>query len=185
MNVLAIFGSPRREGNSAAMMAAALDALPTTAHIRRIYLADLNIAPCGACRECKTTGACAIHDDMEGIVPDITWAEVILISTPTHFSGVCSNVQSFMERTWCMKGMFKNKIGGTLVSGRRYLESSVNTLRAFMLRHNMILGNAGALGFSFTETGGLEQDPLAFTDAQKTAIRVTELHGLLHSNAKQ
>ena len=48
MKVLAIFGSPRKEGNTAQMMNAALSAFPKEAEIHRIYLGDLTIGRSGA-----------------------------------------------------------------------------------------------------------------------------------------
>ncbi len=180
MKVLAIYGSPRKEGNTAQMMDSALSAFPAEAEIRKLYLGELNFSACGPCRECKIVGNCVIDDDMQQVYRDMLWAEIIFFGSPAQFSDVSADIKKLMERTWWMKGALRNKIGGYVISGRRYMESAQNTLHAFMLRHRMILGGSGALGFTFSEMGTLDNDPLALRDAYYTGVRLVELHELIY-----
>lgn len=180
MKVLAIFGSPRKEGNTAQMMESALSAFPKEAEIHKVYLGELTFSACGPCRECKVVGNCVIDDDMQQIYKEMFWADIILFGTPAQFSDVSADIKKLMERTWWMKGTLKNKIGGYVISGRRYMESAQNTLHAFMLRHRMILGGSGALGFTFSEMGTLDNDPLALHDAYYTGARLVELYELIY-----
>jgi len=173
MKVLAIYGSPRKEGNTAKMLDAALSEFPKEAEIRRAYLGELNFSGCGPCRECKTKGFCVIEDDMQKIFEDMIWAEIIIFGSPSQFADVSVDIKKLMERTWWMKGALRNKIGGYVVTGRRYMESTLK-------RHRMILGGSGALGFTFSEMGGLEYDPLAIRDAHYTGIRLVELYELIY-----
>ena len=53
-------------------------------------------------------------------------------------------------------------------------------MQAFMLRHRMILGGSGAMGYTFTEMGDLSYDPLAIRDAEYTGLRLIELYNLIH-----
>ncbi len=182
MKILALYGSARKNGNTAQMLDAALSEFPVDAEIKKVYLGDLKYSGCGPCRECKTTGYCVIEDDMQQVFKDMIWAEIIIIGSPSQFSDVSSEVKMLMERTWWMKGALRNKIGGYVITGRRYIESTMNTLHAFMLRHRMILGGSGALGYTFTEMGGLENDPLAIRDARTTGKRLTELYQIIYEN---
>jgi len=184
MKVLAIYGSPRKEGNTAQMLDAALSAFPETAEIKRVYLSELNFSGCGPCRECKITGTCVIDDDMQQVFKLMLWSEIIIFGSPSQFSDVSVDIKKLMERTWWMKGLLRNKIGGYVVSGRRYMESTLNTLHAFMLRHRMILGGSGALGFTFTEMGNLDYDPLAIRDSINTGRRLVELYHLIYTDKK-
>ncbi len=184
MKVLAIYGSPRKEGNTSLMLDAAISEFPETAEIHKVYLCDLNFSGCGPCRECKVTGNCVIEDDMQQVFQKMLWAEIIVFGSPSQFSDVSVSIKQLMERTWWMKGQLKNKIGGYVVSGRRYMESTLNTLHAFMLRHRMILGGSGALGFTFTEMGSLDYDPLAIRDAHNTGRRLVELYDFIYSGKK-
>ena len=182
MKVLAIYGSPRLKGNTAQMMDAALSVFPEEAEIHKVFLGELNFSGCGPCRECKTTGNCVINDDMQAVFKEILWAEIILMGSPSHFSDVSVDIKKLMERTWWMKGQLRNKIGGYVVTGRRYIESTINTIQSFMLRHRMILGGSGALGYTFSEMGDLSYDPLALRDAQYTGLRLVDLYNLIHKN---
>ncbi len=182
MKVLVIYGSARKNGNTAQMLEAALSAFPKEAEIKKAYLGELKFSGCGPCRECKTTGYCTINDDIQSVLKDMIWAEIILFGSPSQFSDVSSELKMLMERTWWMKGQLRNKIGGYVITGRRYIESTMNTLHAFMLRHRMILGGSGALGYTFTEMGGLENDPLAIRDAFGTGQRLVEMYQIIYEN---
>lgn len=180
MKVAAIYGSPRKNGNTALMLDAALSEFPAEAEIRKIYLSDLKFTGCCATRDCKHLGYCPVDDDLQQVLQSLLWAEIIIFGSPSEFADVSSEIKMLMERTWWMKGALRNKIGGYVVTGRRYMESTLNTLHAFMLRHRMILGGSGALGYTFTEMGGLENDPLAIRDAHGTGQRLAELYRLIY-----
>ena len=79
-----------------------------------------------------------------------------------------------------MKGYLRNKIGEYVITRHRHIESTINTLHAFMLRHRMILGGSGFPDFTFIETGDLRYDPLAINDAKNTGIRLVELYELMY-----
>jgi len=182
MKILAIYGSPRKDGNTAQMLDATLSEFPVEAEIKKVYLGDLNYSGCCASRDCKTKGYCTVEDDMQQVMKDMIWAEIIIFGSPSQFADVSSEIKMLMERTWWMKGALRNKIGGYVITGRRYIESTINTLHAFMLRHRMILGGSGALGFTFTEMGGLEYDPLALRDAHGTGQRLLEMYQIIYEN---
>ncbi len=181
MKVAAIYGSPRKSGNSAKMLEAVLEEFPQEAEIRKIYLAEKNFSGCCAERNCLNLGYCDVEDEMQEIYKDLLWAEVIVFASSSQFGDVPTPLKALMERTWPLRGKLKNKIGGYVVSARRYAESTINTLRAFMLRHKMILGNTGAIAYTVTENGGLENDALAIKDSHKTGKRLVELYYLVHS----
>ena len=65
-------------------------------------------------------------------------------------------MKAFMDRTWCIKGKLRNKIGGAIVVGRRYgIESAITAINAFFLKHEMTPANRGVCGIAFEE-GELE-----------------------------
>ena len=182
MRILAIYGSPRKKGNSAKMLNAALSEFPAEAEIHKVYLTDKNISPCCAERNCLELGYCDVEDDMQRIYNELFWSEIIIYATSSQFGDVTADLKAFMERTWPIRGKLKNKVGGYVVSARRYAESTMNTLHAFMLRHKMILGNSGAIAYTVTEEGGLGNDSLAIKDSHKTGKRLVELYNLIHSS---
>jgi multimeric flavodoxin WrbA len=179
MKVAAIYGSPRKNGNSAQMMEALLSEFPESAEIHKIYLTDYNFSGCGTWRDCLTLGYCNVEDEMQKIYKELLWAEIILFASSSQFGDVTVDLKKLIERTWPLRGKLKNKIGGYVVSARRYAESTLNTLHAFMLRHKMILGGSGAIGYGFDE-GDIKNDPLALEDSHKTGKRIVELYYLIN-----
>ena len=72
MNVLGIFGSPRRGGNTDLLLEEALrGAEKEGAKVERLYLSDSTISPCKECHGCDNTGNCVILDDMQRIYPKL------------------------------------------------------------------------------------------------------------------
>lgn len=88
MKTCILMASPRREGNTAALMkvfCSELDKINEqyTYH----YLYDMNIAGCIACRRCQQDWSgfnCFKNDDMQTIARDILDADMILLATPIY-----------------------------------------------------------------------------------------------------
>ena len=103
MNVIAINGSPRKKGNSAAMMEAAVKgAVENGASVERIDLFDLNYKGCVSCFGCKLLGGpsfgkCAQRDELTPVLDKILAAEVVLLATPLYFGEVPGAVRNLFE----------------------------------------------------------------------------------------
>ncbi len=49
-------------------------------------------------------------------------------------NNVSGQLKIFMDRTWCIKGQLRNRIGGAVVVGRRDgAESAITAIQAFFL----------------------------------------------------
>ena len=83
-----IMGSPRRKGNTAALLR------PFTEELSRnnienetIWLYDKTILPCVACRTCQSDWSrfgCQYNDDVEEIFDKILAADLIILATPVY-----------------------------------------------------------------------------------------------------
>ena len=106
MKVIAINGSPRKKGNSAAMLDAAMrGALEAGADCRRVDLFDLDYKGCVSCFGCKRLGGasfgrCAQRDGLTALLDDILTADVLLLATPLYFGEVPGAVRNLLERLW-------------------------------------------------------------------------------------
>jgi len=106
MNVIAINGSPRKNGNSAAMLEAAIKgAKENGAAVERIDLFDLNYKGCVSCFGCKLLGGpsfgkCAQRDELTEVLDKILAADVLLLATPLYFGEVPGAVRNLFERLW-------------------------------------------------------------------------------------
>ena len=172
MNMVYISGSPRKNSNTDYLLKIALSVTGG----QFIKLADYWIEPCKSCRTCQKLGRCVIDDDMNNIIiPTLLKADSIVIGSPVYFNNVSAQTKAFIDRTWCIRGQLRNKIGGAIVVGRRYgMESAIIAINAFFLKHEMIIANRGVCGIAFKE-GEIIKDTEAINAAKKLGERIKEL----------
>jgi multimeric flavodoxin WrbA len=107
MKVLALFGSPRRGGNTEILLEEALKGTEAEgAEIERLYLTDLKITPCTECHGCDSTGDCVILDEMQKIYPKLLEADIIILASPIFFYGVTAWAKTLIDRSqalWAKK----------------------------------------------------------------------------------
>ena len=106
MNVIAINGSPRKQGNSAALLESAIRGAEAAGAVcERIDLFDLNYKGCVSCFGCKLLGGpsfgrCAQQDELKPVLDKILAADVLLLATPLYFGEVPGAVRNLLERLW-------------------------------------------------------------------------------------
>ena len=172
MQILCVSGSPRSEGNTDYL----LQALITEVGGELIRLADCHIAHCKACWKCHQSDHCAIDDDMTAkITPWLLRSDAVVLGSPVFFNNVTADMKAFMDRTWCLRGKLRNKIGGCIVVGRRYgAENAITAMNSFFLKHEMIPANRGVTGLAFVK-GEIARDEEAIRSTQELARRIKEL----------
>ena len=172
MDIVYISGSPRKTSNTDYLLNYILD--QTGGEF--IKLADYAIEPCISCWACLRKGSCVIDDDMKNeIIPKILVADVMVIGTPVYFNNVTAQLKSFIDRTWSIRGRLKNKIGATVVVGRRYgSEGAIMAINSFFLKHEMIIANRGISGIAF-DPEEIKSDLESIKAAAKLANRILEL----------
>ena len=96
--VVAVIGSPRRHGNTAALVDAALEELERSGcECTRIMLADKRIEFCSGHVFCGEL-ACPHDDDMAGILDQVYAADGLLLATPIYYENVSGQMKTFMDR---------------------------------------------------------------------------------------
>jgi multimeric flavodoxin WrbA len=99
MNVLGIYGSPRKGGNSDCLLDRALDgAASSGADIGRIYVRDISFSGCVECGGCDDTGACVVQDDMQLYYDLLLGSRIIFLASPVFFYGLSAQVKAFIDR---------------------------------------------------------------------------------------
>jgi len=133
MNSIYISGSPRENSNTDIL----LKRLLSKTGGKFIKLTDYNIEPCKSCWASQKLGKCAINDDMTNkIIPLLLDCDGIVLGSPVYFNNVSAQLKVFIDRTWCIKGKLRNKIGGTVVVGRKDgAESAITAINTFYLKH--------------------------------------------------
>ena len=104
MYVIAINGSPRKNGNTATILNKALEGASSQGSTTElINLYDLNFKGCVSCFACKLKGGksygkCAYKDDLTPVLEKIESADAVILGSPIYFSEVTGEMRSFMER---------------------------------------------------------------------------------------
>ncbi len=99
IRITALYGSPRRQGNTATLMDRAVEgAREAGAQMDRIFLRDLNISPCLEIYGCRKNGRCVIQDDFHPAVDKLLHSQGIMLASPIFFYTVSAHTKIFMDR---------------------------------------------------------------------------------------
>jgi multimeric flavodoxin WrbA len=136
--ILAIYGSPRKEGNTGlllnSMMKGFGDNALSDAYITdKVYAKDLNISSCAECRSCSKDGICILKDAMQDIFIKLIECDFLAIASPIFFTTVSGNLKPLIDRCqrfWALKYELKKDIirkrrKGVLISTAGYSAPSI------------------------------------------------------------
>ena len=99
MDILAIYGSPRRKGNTSTLLNHAVEgAEKQGAHVEKIMLRDQKISPCLEIYGCKESGRCVIKDDFQTLVDKLVSCDGIMLASPIFFYTVSAHTKILMDR---------------------------------------------------------------------------------------
>lgn len=108
--VLILSSSPRRGGNSDLLCDEFLRGAADAGHtVRKVFLRDLTIGCCTACYACRTTGACALRDDMPALLDAMLAADVLVLASPVYFYSISAQLKAVIDRTLARWTQLKNK----------------------------------------------------------------------------
>jgi multimeric flavodoxin WrbA len=97
--ISAIYGSPRRKGNTAALLKHAVQgARDAGAQVEEIVLRDLKISPCLEIYGCKESGRCVIKDDFHKVCDMIAASDAVILASPIFFYTVSAHTKILMDR---------------------------------------------------------------------------------------
>jgi multimeric flavodoxin WrbA len=125
LNVLAISGSPRPQGNTHLLLTTALQALEGQG-IATEYLSlhDKQILPCQACMKCaKDKNRCAQEDDFQPVYEAMIAADGLIVGSPVYFGSATPNLMALLDRAGYVARQgdnpFHRKVGSPVVVARR------------------------------------------------------------------
>ncbi len=103
MKAMAINGSPRKNGNTAALLAAALEGAGEYCESTELVnLYDLTYDGCVSCFACKRKGAQPCHcyhvDELSPVLEKVLSSDVLLLGSPVYFGDVTGKMRCFLER---------------------------------------------------------------------------------------
>ncbi len=99
IKIVAIYGSPRRKGNTATLLKKAVEgAKDAGAHVSEIVLRDLKISPCLEIFGCTKSGECRLKDDFQNARDQIMASHGLIMASPVFFYTVSAHTKILMDR---------------------------------------------------------------------------------------
>ncbi len=97
--IIAIYGSPRRKGNTATLLQRAVEgAREGGAEVEEIVLRDLKMSPCLEIYGCKNAGECRLKDDFQTARDQILASQGLMLASPVFFYTVSAHTKILMDR---------------------------------------------------------------------------------------
>ena len=141
--IIAIYGSPRRKGNTATLLKKAIEgARESGADVEEIVLRDLKISPCLEIYGCLQAGECAIKDDFQVVRDKILQAQGLILASPVFFYSVSAHTKILMDRfqsLWVKKYWVDKTPKEKQTSARKGLFISVGATKGKKLFDGMLL----------------------------------------------
>lgn len=102
MKVVCLQGSPREDGNSAAIagrFCKTADRLG--AQVKTFVLNNLKYKGCQGCMLCKgKLERCALKDDLTEVLDAVRETDVLVLASPVYFWDISSQLKTFIDRTF-------------------------------------------------------------------------------------
>jgi multimeric flavodoxin WrbA len=151
MKVIAINGSPNKEGNtfrSLSMVGEEIKAGGIDFEI--LHIGHKLIHGCIACGKCavnKDEKCSIITDDLNKWIQQLKVADGIILGAPVHYSGIPGTMKSFLDRLFYVSGsngnLFRHKVAAAIVAVRRSGGSSTfDALNHYLTYSEMIMATS-------------------------------------------
>lgn len=141
--ILAVYGSPRRDGNTSLLLRHAVQgAREAGAHVEEVVLRDLKMSPCLEIYGCKKTGRCVIEDDFQQVHDKLLACRGLMLASPIFFYSVSAHTKILMDRCqalWVKKYWIDKVVFGQWQAKRKGLFISVGATRGAKLFDGTLL----------------------------------------------
>jgi multimeric flavodoxin WrbA len=105
MNILTLLGSPRHEGNTAAVLAMVEDELSGRHTVERFNITALRINGCLGCGVCQNTDdrpGCAQQDDAPRVFERMMAADAVVYASPLYCWDFTAQMKALIDRHFCL-----------------------------------------------------------------------------------
>ena len=163
MKVIAINGSPKKEGNTAhALRIVGGRLVKQGSEFEILQVVDKTIRGCIACANCaknKDEKCSTSGDIVNEAIQIMKNSDGILIGSPVYFSGIAGTMKSFLDRAFYVSGsnggLFRHKVGAAVTAVRRSGGSSTfDSLNHYLTYSEMILATGNYWNISHGRTPG-------------------------------
>ena len=151
MKVVAINGSPNKEGNTYHALRLVGSKLESEGiEFEIIHIGNKAIRGCIACGKCRQNQdeKCSITTDVVNeTIQSMKHTEGLIIASPVHYAGIPGTMKSFLDRAFYVSGsnggLFRQKVGAAVVAVRRTGGSATfDSLNHYLTYSEMILATS-------------------------------------------
>lgn len=190
VKILAINGSPRKNGNTETVLDAFLKgAADAGAETKKVRLADVNFKCCKGCNACHKKGLCIIKDDLSAYFDEVLKADILVLASPIYSMTVTAEMKAFIDRgqfLWAQKFITK-----TLVFNEEHLKKHIGVFMStsgqpvdgiFNAAFPVVRAFFNDAGFTYSENvlfagmdahGGVKSWPESVDDAYSRGREIT------------
>lgn len=121
MKITTILGSPRRFGNTAAVLKRFEDLVPAPHQVERINITEYTVKGCLGCDGCqrkRDKPHCGQRDDAVTLLERLMASDVIVYASPLYCWDFSAQMKAFIDRHYCLV-KWKEPDSPSLMAGRR------------------------------------------------------------------
>ena len=152
MKVLALNGSPRKNGNTATLLEKVLSPLIEAGwETEIVQIGSQKIQGCRGCLKCaeKKNRRCVFDNDiLNGVLEKMLAADAMILGTPCYFTDMSAEMKALVDRAGFVAfvngGLFQGKIGAAVVAagrgGATHAFDSINHM--FLMSRMLVPGSS-------------------------------------------
>ena len=123
MKIVCLLGSPRVNGNSAAIAKGFCNAAEKYgAEVKTFVLNDLEYRGCQGCMACKTKlDRCVLEDGLTEVLDAVRDTDVLVLASPVYFWDISGQLKTFIDRTfsYLVPDFITNPVKSRLAPGKK------------------------------------------------------------------
>lgn len=140
--IIILNGSPRKNGNTSALVKAFTEGAESTGNtVTEFFLDTMDINGCKGCfgghssRECP----CVQKDDMAKIYPAVKESDVIVLATPLYYWNMSGQIRTAIDRLFALEENDGNLLRGNGKSSALLMAAEGNGFDDVLLYYNHLL----------------------------------------------
>src|SRR5512140_1123107 len=121
MRIVTILGSPRRKGNTAAVLSAFARRIGPEHSLERINLWAYHVKGCLGCDVCQRVTAepgCKQRDDAVALLQRLLAADLVVYASPVYCWAFTAQLKALMDRHYCLVKWQGEVLAGQLMAGK-------------------------------------------------------------------
>jgi multimeric flavodoxin WrbA len=121
MKVLTLLGSPRKKGNTAAVLAHFEKLVSRDHQVHRVNIIEHDVRGClgcGACQQNPDEPGCVQKDDGVSILDQIIASDLVVYASPLYCWGFSSQMKALVDRHYCLVTDYGSPRHKSLIEGK-------------------------------------------------------------------